>query len=159
MDNRISLFNDKLIEWWPYRYKSTLSFNNSWRFGLKIFEMDKNNFCRITVYIGHLSKKWRESSGALKHSHKSDRVSWKLWFFLWHLRGLNPTRSWKIYLRPTLSWTPNIDLPVGLIRAKMFRLKIPRDVQFRNSLPMVFHDLTTLGKKLFVYWDVRLYTS
>ena len=107
--------------------------------------------------LGQCSRKWWEVSAFALRWQVSSGVSWNFWFFLWLLRGLKPTLSWKIHLIQFGSWISNKLLISGRYIFKMFFLKIDKDSAPRFSGPKRFHKMTLSGKKLSRYLSVSIY--
>ena len=100
------------IHWLSSRLNLSLPYKRSWSkllssrkrvlylssMGLTVA---KRTFLGLTK-LEQLRKKWQEVSAIFgEQLQKSLGVSSKLCALLWLLRGLKPTRSWKIHLIPT----------------------------------------------------------
>ena len=118
----------------------------------------KSTFLGLTKF-GQLIKKWQVVSAVLSLQLQiALGVSSNLCAFLWLLRGLNPTRSWKIHLIP-LSCMLNKLFLVGRYNFNRLRLKTASDSEPRSSGPRSFHKETLSGKKLSLYRWVVLVIS
>ena len=115
----------------------------------------KSTFLGLTKF-GQLIKKWQVVSAVLSLQLQiALGVSSNLCAFLWLLRGLKPTRSWKIHLIPT-SYILNKLFLTGRYNFNRLRLKMASDFEPRSSGPRSFHKETVFGKKLFLYRWVLL---
>ena len=73
------------------------------------FLMPGQQWCRV-ANKWQKNMKWFVSSIPWLHRHLPEGVSMKLWHFLWYLKELKPTLSWKRYRSPKGSCTPKIHL-------------------------------------------------
>ena len=102
------------------------------------------------------SRKWQVSSIPSWMLHIGVRVSSKLWWNLWALRGLSLTLSWVIHFCPSLSLIPNISLRFGRILFSISILKEDLRTRFFVETSRLFHFSVVDGKndkaKLSVRW-------
>ena len=118
----------------------------------------KSTFLGLTKF-GQLIKKWQVVSAVLSRQLQiALGVSSNLCALLWLLRGLKPTRSWKIHLIPT-SYILNKLFLGGRYNFNRLRLKTASEIEPRSSSPISFHKETLSGKKLFLYHWVLLVIS
>ena len=96
--------------------------------------------------IGHNKKKCSVDSTPVPHWHMSVGVSRKLWFFLWDLSWLSPTRSWYTYFRFSGSWILKMLCAFwGFIILNNFFLKSAKLSSWRISGPKLFQVKTESG--------------
>ena len=118
----------------------------------------KSTFLGLTKF-GQLIKKWQVVSAVLSLQLQiALGVSSNLCALLWLLRGLKPTRSWKIHLIPT-SYILNKLFLGGRYNFNRLRLKMASDSQTHSLGPRSFHNEALSGKKLSLYRWVVLVMS
>ena len=102
------------------------------------------------------SRKWQVSSIPSWMLHIGVRVSSKLWWNLWALRGLSWDLSWVIHFFPSLSLIPNIYLRLGRILFSISFFKGDLRTRFLVEALRLFHFSVVYRKndkaKLSVRW-------
>ena len=152
----ILLFFISSNDGWPYSNMLNRSTLRSMLFSCRIVSTPSINEILAVEYNGHDKRKWLVSSTPWRQKHTLDGVSAKLWWYLWLLRWLNPTRNWKIYLRLTGSYTlKKVDLAIGRNREIKWNFNSLKFGKCSKWHMILFHDNMPSGKKLLLNLSVR----
>ena len=116
-----------------------------WIFTFKTGLIVRNRFSLCLVKRGHDNKKCSVDSIPVPQWQSSLGVSLKLWFFLWDLSRLSPTRSWNKYFKLSGSCILKVLCALGLIVSSNFFLKPDNVSILRVSGPKLFQVMTESG--------------